>query len=193
MWLSFLKEVENPYYMNIKIPDTEEERGIASTSMLREVALVVESADVCDSAAVLALDRAQRSELEDSVSGTDEKIVDGSVRMDTVLLSQVHTVKNPLDLALESLKKTIASPSENMTKEIHDANQHGDRKSQGPSDDVNPSKHFIKVRSELLNDYGRNPELISGAFPCLFPHGLTAEEAGGTGPVTKPDENITIK
>ena len=41
------------------------------------------------------------------------------------------------------------------------------------------------MRSELLNDYEKNPEIISGAFPCLFPLGLTAEGAGGTGPLSK--------
>ena len=49
--------------------------------------------------------------------------------------------------------------------------------------DPNPAKHFIKVHSELLSDYGKNPELISGAFPCLFPLGLTAKEAGTAGPL----------
>ena len=27
MWLSFLKKVENPYYLNVNIPDTEEKMG----------------------------------------------------------------------------------------------------------------------------------------------------------------------
>ena len=47
------------------------------------------------------------------------------------------------------------------------------------------AKHLIRVRSELLCDYSKNPELISGAFPCLFPLGLTAEDAGGTGLLSK--------
>ena len=41
------------------------------------------------------------------------------------------------------------------------------------------------MRSELLCDYSRNPDLISGAFPCLFPLGLTAKDAGGTGLLSK--------
>ena len=41
------------------------------------------------------------------------------------------------------------------------------------------------MRSELLCDYSHNPELISGAFPCLFPLGLTAKDAGGTGLLSK--------
>ena len=91
--------------------------GIASRNMLKHIAEVIESADVCDSAAVLGLDRAQRSELEDSVSGVDEETVDKSIRVDTVLLSQVHTVRNPFDLALEALQKTMQSPSENEAKQ----------------------------------------------------------------------------
>ena len=171
--------------MNIDIPDTEEKKGIASGNMLKHIAEVIESADVCDSAAVLGLDKAQRSELEDYVSGVDEETVGEGIRLDTVLSSQVHTVRNLLDLSLEALQNTMQSPSENEAKQNIYTVANSDRESQAPADDVNPAKHFIKVRSELLSDYGNNPELISGAFPCLFPLRLTAEEAGGTGPLNK--------
>ena len=58
-------------------------------------------------------------------------------------------------------------------------------KSNAPTEPKKPPKHLIRVRSELLCDYGKNPELIFGAFPCLFPLGLTAENAGGTGLLSK--------
>ena len=58
-------------------------------------------------------------------------------------------------------------------------------KSNAPAEAANKAKHLIRVRSELLCDYSKNPELISGAFPCLFPLGLTAEDAGGTGLLSK--------
>ena len=96
----------------------------------------------------------------------------------------MHTVSNPLDLALAALQKTMQSPSQAETEQNLNSIDSSDRQSGDPSD-VNPAKHLIKVRSELLNDYRRNPELISGAFPSLFPLGLTAEEAGGTGPLNK--------
>ena len=79
----------------------------------------------------------------------------------------------------------MQSPSENEAKQNLNKVDNSDRDSQAPEGDVNPVKHFIEVRAELLSDYGKNPELISGAFPCLFPLGLTAEEAGGTGPLNK--------
>ena len=185
MWLSFLKQVGNPYYINIDIPDTEEMRGIAAQNMLRHRADVIDCADICNSATVLALDKAQRSELEDVASDLDEDDVDVGIRVDTVLLSQVHTVRNPLDLALLSLKDKIQSPSENAANRNIQTDQSSDMKADGATVDANPAKHFIKVRSELLSDYAKNPELISGAFPCLFPLGLTAHEAGGTGPLSK--------
>ena len=46
-------------------------------------------------------------------------------------------------------------------------------------------KHYIRVHHELFSDYGNNPELISGAFPCLFPLGVTAKDVGTSGPLTK--------
>ena len=60
----------------------------------------------------------------------------------------------------------------------------GESKTQAPAGAKTPAKHF-RVRSELLCDYGKNPELISGAFPCLFPLGLTAAQAEGTGLLIK--------
>ena len=75
--------------------------------MLQHRAEVLDCADICNSATVLGLDKAQRSELEDTASSLDEEDVDVGVRVDTVLLSQVHTVRNPLDLALLSLKEKM--------------------------------------------------------------------------------------
>ena len=45
MWLHFLKQVENPYYVNINIPGTEKKKGIAqencSKTLLRFMMLVM--------------------------------------------------------------------------------------------------------------------------------------------------------
>ena len=79
----------------------------------------------------------------------------------------------------------MQSPLQNAANHNMSTNQSSDVKSDGLTVDANPAKHFIKVRLELLNDYEKNPEVISGAFPCLFPLGLTAEGAGGTGPLSK--------
>ena len=184
MWLHFLKQVENPYYVNINIPDTEEKRGIAARKLLVDVAEVYDAGDVCGSATVLQLAKAQRSELEDSKSGVDDEQVCDDVRMDTVLISQVHTVRNPIELAFESLHTALQSQSEGTDEKTFAADEcHGSRSNAAEA--ANRAKHLIRVRSELLCDYGQNPELISGAFPCLFPLGLTAEDAGGTGLLSK--------
>ena len=185
MWLHFLKEVENPYYVNIDIPDTEEKKGIAARKLLGDVAEVYDAGDVCGSATVLQLAKAQRSELEDIKSEVDDEHDGGDVRMDTVLISQVHTVRNPIELAFESLHKTLQSQSEGTDEKVFAADQCDESKSSVPVEAKNPPKHLIRVRSELLCDYGNNPELISGAFPCLFPLGLTAKDAGGTGLLSK--------
>ena len=51
--------------MNIDISDTNEKMGIASRNMLTHTLEVIESAHVCNNAAVLCLDRALRSEMEE--------------------------------------------------------------------------------------------------------------------------------
>ena len=79
----------------------------------------------------------------------------------------------------------MQSPLQNAANQNKRTDQSSDIMSDGGTIDANTTKHIIKVRSELLSDYGKNPELISGAFPCLFPLGLTAQEAGGTGPLSR--------
>ena len=82
IWLFFLKEVGNPYYINIDIPDTVEKRGNAAQNMLQHRAEVLDCADICNSATVLGLDKAQRSELEDAATGVDDEDVDVGIRVD---------------------------------------------------------------------------------------------------------------
>ena len=49
------------------------------------------------------------------MSGVNEEYDAVGIKVDTVLLSQVHTVSNPLDLALLSLKERIQSPIQHDT------------------------------------------------------------------------------
>ena len=79
----------------------------------------------------------------------------------------------------------MQSPIEGTDDQKLSEDEGDDSKLNRPPEVKKQAKHFIKVRSELLCDYSRNPELISGAFPCLFPLGLTAKDAGGTGLLSK--------
>ena len=142
MWLKFLKEVENPYYLNVEIPDTDEKKGIAARKLLGDVAEIYDAGDVCESGTVLRLANAQRSELEDLKSGVDDENVGGQVRVDTVLLSQVHTVRNPIDLAFDSLHKALQSPSEGTDDTNLCVDECDDSKSNAPPKAKEPAKHF---------------------------------------------------
>ena len=66
--------MDNPYYISIDIPESEEEKGIAALDLLKATADILEAADVCASGTVLSLDLAQRAELEDVNSASDETL-----------------------------------------------------------------------------------------------------------------------
>ena len=66
MQLFFLKNVDNPYYVSVNIPNSEEEKAIAASNLLKAASDILDAADVCTSGTVLNLDLAQRSELEDA-------------------------------------------------------------------------------------------------------------------------------
>ena len=99
--------MENPYYITVKIPEDENEKGTAASNLLKTAADILDAADVCSSGTVLGLDMAQRAELEDTNVSLDENLHENEVRLNTVLLSQVHTVKNPIELALKSLQEKL--------------------------------------------------------------------------------------
>ena len=162
--------MDNPYYISIDIPESEEEKGIAALDLLKATADILEAADVCASGTVLSLDLAQRAELEDVNSASDETLQKDEVRLNTVLLSQVHTVKDPIELALKTLQEKLTVVDESEVE--------------GLVEESEKKKHYIKVHNELVSDYGNNPALMSGAFPCLFPLGVTAKDVGTTGPLT---------
>ena len=155
----------------MNIPEDDSEKGTAAADLLKTTEDILDAADVCSSGTVLGLDLAQRAELEDMNVSLDDTLQKNEVRLNTVLLTQAHTVKDPIQLALKSLQEKLTVVEELKIGE-----------------DVRSSKkqkHYIKVRPELVSDYGQNPELISGAFPCLFPLGVTAKDVGTSGPLSQ--------
>ena len=95
--------MENPYYITVNIPEDDNEKSNAASYLLKTAADILDAADVCSSGTVLGLDMAQRAELEDMNVSLDDTLPKNDVRLNTVLLSQVHTVKDPIELALKSL------------------------------------------------------------------------------------------
>ena len=143
---------------------------------MKTAADILEGGDVCSSGTVLGLDMAQRAELEDMNVSLDEAPQENGVRLNTVLLSQVHTVKDPIELAFKSLQEKLTVVEEiELGQDVKIGEDMESRKNK---------KHYIRVRPELVSDYGQNPELISGAFPCLFPLGITAKDVGTSGPLS---------
>ena len=55
----------NPYYTNVNIPESDEEKGIAASNLQKAAEDILNAADVCNSGTVRGLDLAQRSEVED--------------------------------------------------------------------------------------------------------------------------------
>ena len=75
--------MDNPYYISIDIPESEEEKGIAASDLLKATADILDAADVCASGTVLSLDLAQRAELEVVNSASDETLQKDEVRLNT--------------------------------------------------------------------------------------------------------------
>ena len=72
-----------------------------------------------------------------------------------LIYSLKFTVRNSIDLAFDSLRKTFHNQGEG-TGEPNIDTECGESKTQIPAGAKTPAKHF-RVRSELLCDYGKNP------------------------------------
>ena len=105
--------------------------------------------------------------MEDDKVGLDKSCDDEILVSNVLLCTSQHTNK-PLPVILSGVKDLI-----DKHKESSDRCQKGKR------------HHVINIREKLLNEYSNNHVLLSGAFPTLFPLGLTAESIGGGGPLKK--------
>ena len=142
MYLFFRKEIENPYYINIDIPDTEEKIGNAAQNLLQHRAEVIDCADICNIGTVLSLDKAQRSAFDDAVTGVAEEEVGVGIKVDTVILSQVHILRNPIDLQ-KAANHNIRTA------------QSSDIKSDSPTDDPNSQRILLKWPHNFLGTLGK--------------------------------------
>ena len=140
--------------------------------MLQHRAEVIDCADICNIGTVLSLDKAQRSAFDDAVTGVAEEEVGVGIKVDTVILSQVHILRNPIDLQ-KAANHNIRTA------------QSSDIKSDSPTDDPNSQRILLKWPHNFLGTLGKTQNWFlvhSFAFSFL---GLTAEEAGGTGQLRK--------
>ena len=147
--------MENPYYITVNIPEDDNEKSSAASDLLKTAADILDAADVCSSGTVLGLDMAQRAELEDMNVSLDDTLQKNEVRLNTVLLTQAHTVKDPIQLALKSLQEKLTVVEELKIGE-----------------DVRSSKkqkHYIKVRPELVSDYGKKSRINIWRIPLFIP------------------------
>ena len=166
MWLVSLKSNGNPEYTDITIPMTDAEKEASRISLEEQLSAILEAANVTNSGLVEKLEKGIRAEVEDEDDGLDDLNING-VKISNVLLCTSQKTNQPLPLILSGVKDII---------DINKASDDGKNEKR---------QHAIKIGDKLLNEYSNNHMLLSGAFPTLFPLGLTAESIGGGGTLKK--------
>ena len=160
-WLRFLKQ-HHPLYTDVDIPESAQDVAHTQKIMDDQVDEILNNATISDSSFI------QSVELTNTCDITKPK-VDGS-KSDRIFFnlgsSVVAPLPNPEDTAkllLNGLQKKIVVADE------------------APRTEHSP--HKIKFPSTLANEFQSNPDILSGAFPWLFPYGLTKTRLCGSGTV----------
>ena len=152
MWLVWLEEIGNPRYQNIIFPKSDVQISEARKFLSDAVDEILSKAE-CSSSALV--DKA-RNRVQDHLDDLDSHI-DGEHLTDVLLSAAPETNGEPMLEVLKTLQGHLPSPAE---------------------DEKMDTDLPITVRNEMINEYEANNTILSGAFPHLFPFGLTEEVMG---------------
>ena len=197
-WLRFLEDVDNPYYRDVKIPTTNEEIKAAEIKLDNQIETILNQASVSDSGMVSRIAEEVRGQQQFRDAGGEEVEQPEGVITESIMLTNVSVPESVEQDAIEALAEAVIGPniieqdnSEGTVQESdinEELQQNSDKEANDKIVDDTKSvneKLNIQIHRTLLNEYTENPEILSKSFPTLFPHGLTAEQLGGTGPMSE--------
>ena len=160
MWLVWLEGIGSPLHQNILFPKSDEEIAEARAYLKKAVADILKNAECSESALVEKMAARNRASVQDEKDDLDSQI-DGEHLTD-VLLSAAPESGEPMHEVLKNLQGHLPSPAD---------------------DEKINSDLPITVRNEMMNEYEANHTILAGAFPHIFPFGLT-EDVFGTATVS---------
>ena len=163
LWLSWLKAVKNPEFIDITIPTNDHEQAEARKMLEASVEKILDNAFQSTSARIARVSDHVRSEVIDEREGLNDDIdADASLIRRTLITEETQS-QEPMRVVLEQIKQKLSNVRKNENQ------QHKLQKT---------------LHADLMNEYTENHRLLSAAFPHIFPLGLPAE-AMGTATVPK--------
>ena len=140
----------------ILFPKSDEQLSEARKFLSNAVDEILSKAECSSSALVDKLAARNRANVQDQLDDLDSHI-DGEHLTDVLLSAAPETNGEPMLEVLKTLQGHLPSPAE---------------------DEKMDTDLPITVRNEMINEYEANNTILSGAFPHLFPFGLTEEVMG---------------
>ena len=151
-WLQWLKEMDNPHFRNVTILSLP-----AAAKMLDEsVNKILQNAFESSSATIHKMMGKSRAEQDDQDTGLNDDMANKSLIRHT-LITQEPPTGEPMLQVLKKIQRTMGKESN--------------------STDDKPTIQKI-IHAELINEYLENDQLLSMAFPYLFPLGLSKDVMG---------------
>ena len=150
-WLIWLKEIKNPEFINVTIPDAKDTKEIQQIQMMLQnsVKQLLENAVTTDSGHVDRMSQHIRSNTLDELDGLNQNLDTSIIR--NILISTEPQSKEPMHDILQNIKNKLNQEAKNNTAD---------------------SELKKVIENELLNEYTENHKIISCSFPYIFPLGI---------------------
>ena len=157
LWLVWLKKVGHPDYQDVNLPESEETKAVYRAQLEASVDEIIENASYSESRTVEYLSEITRAAVSDDRDGLNNEMTGTETR--TVFLADEAGTDAPMKHVFREIAEKMKASAEEAEEEIE-------------------SECQVKrtVKGKAVNDYSANHELLSGAFPFLFPFGITAED-----------------
>ena len=151
-WLRWFKAVDNPHFRDVKIlPQSE-----AEEMLKRSVDMILEKAFDTTSGTINKLMDQTRAELCDEEDHLNQHMDEACVIRNALITREPQT-EEPMHAILKQIQQKLTSTSSLPQKN---------------------SKIHKVLHADLLNEYTENHNLLSAAFPHIFPFGLTKDVMG---------------
>ncbi len=163
-WLKWLKDIGNPYYQKIELPDTEEKERIIKKALKTEIKQIWKNVKYCDSRQVNEMAEQTRANVQDSKIAENDQMKGSILRNVFVCKKYNETHKPPpIHVVTEDIQK-IMQPKECKEEECEEEKE--------PIHILKTPMLKIRLKNELYNEYTENHALLSMMFPYIFYFGL---------------------
>ncbi len=116
-WLKWLQDIGNPYYQDIKLPETEQEKINKKNELNKEIEKIWDSVLYCDSDEVNKKAEQTRANVRDTKDGLDENPTEGDIVRNIFVCNNYETKQtDPMQNVVQNIQQIMQSTEHKRKK-----------------------------------------------------------------------------